>query len=30
MSPGVLSSSVDLNDCHLHTSLGRVHNMFVV
>ena len=28
VSPGVLSSSVKLNDSHLHTGLGRVCNMF--
>ena len=28
MSPGVLSSSVELNYSHLCTGLGGVHNMF--
>ena len=28
VSPGVLSSSDELNDSHLHTGLGGVHNMF--
>ena len=28
VSPGVLSSSVELNDSHLHTGLGGVHDMF--
>ena len=28
VSPGVLSSSVELNDSHLHTGLDGVHDMF--
>ena len=28
MSSRVLSSSVELNDSHLHTGLGGVHNVF--
>ena len=28
MSPGVLSSSVELNDSCLHTSLDAVHDVF--